>query len=82
MIACDAFYYRTHNQAEIDLVLEGDFGILPIEIKWGMKTDPRRLGALRNFVKEHRAPIGLCINNAERVELLAPGVLQIPVTYL
>lgn len=82
LIACDAFYYRTHNQAEIDLVLEGDFGILPVEIKWGMKTDPRRLTALRNFVKDHRAPIGLCVNNAERVEWLAPGILQIPSTCL
>lgn len=82
LIACDAFYYRTHNHAEIDLVLEGDFGLLPVEIKWGMKTDARQLAALRNFVKDHRAPVGLCINNAERVEWLAPGVLQIPATHL
>lgn len=82
LIDCDPYYYRTHNQAEIDLVLEGDFGLLPIEIKRGMKTDPRQLTALRHFVRDHRAPIGLCINNAERVEWLAPGVLQVPVTCL
>jgi predicted AAA+ superfamily ATPase len=82
MIACDSFYYRTHNQAEIDLVLEGDFGLLPVEIKWGMKTDPRQVIALRNFVKDHRAPIGLCINNSQRIDWLAPGVLQIPATHL
>ncbi len=82
LIACDAFYYRTHNQAEIDLVLEGDFGILPIEIKWGMKTDARQLTALRHFVRDHRAAVGLCINNAERVEWLAPRILQVPATHL
>lgn len=82
MISCDAFYYRTANQAEIDLVLEGDFGLLPIEIKWGMKTGARQLTALRNFVKDHGAAIGLCINNAERVEWLAPHILQVPVTHL
>lgn len=82
LIDCDAFYYRTHNQAEIDLVLEGDFGLLPIEIKWGMRTDPRQLTALRNFVKDHHAPVGLCINNAERADWLAPQILQIPAAHL
>ena len=47
-----------------------------------MKTDARQLTALSNFVRDHRAPIGLCVNNAERVEWLAPRVLQVPATYL
>ena len=29
------YFFRTHNGAEIDLVLEGPFGILPVEIKLG-----------------------------------------------
>ncbi len=81
-ISCDAFYYQTHNQAEIDLILEGDFGLLPVEIKWGFKTDPRRLLSLRRFVEERGAPLGLCVNNAESVEWLAPKILQIPAAYL
>ena len=34
----DYYYYRTKNGAEIDLILEGSFGLLPIEIKFGQKT--------------------------------------------
>ena len=33
--AWSAHYYRTRNRAEIDLVLHGKFGIVPIEIKSG-----------------------------------------------
>lgn len=29
----DYHYYRTRNGEEIDLVLSGEFGLLPIEIK-------------------------------------------------
>ncbi|MCX6349972.1 MAG: ATP-binding protein [Candidatus Aureabacteria bacterium] len=32
-IPCDYYYYRTGAGAEVDLVLEGEFGLLPIEIK-------------------------------------------------
>ena len=34
------YYFRTKNGAEIDLILEGPFGILPIEIKLGSQVRP------------------------------------------
>ena len=82
LLPCEAAYYRTHNDAEIDLILDGDFGTLPVEIKWGTGTDRRKLVALQAFIQDHRLPYGLLINNAERVEWLAPQILQIPATYL
>jgi predicted AAA+ superfamily ATPase len=78
----DFFHYRTQHQAEIDVVLQGDCGLLPIEIKLGTKTDRRQLAALRTFVEERNLPVGLVINNAERPEWLAPKILQIPATCL
>jgi len=34
-----AYYYdRTKHGAEVDLILEGSFGVLPIEIKFGTHT--------------------------------------------
>jgi predicted AAA+ superfamily ATPase len=78
----DFFHYRTQHQAEIDLILQGDFGLVPIEIKLGTKTDGRQLAALRTFVEERRLPIGLVINNAERPEWLAPKILQVPAACL
>ncbi len=82
LISVKSFYYRTHNHAEIDLIIEGDFGFLPIEIKLGTTTDPKRLSALETFVKEHDLPYGLVINNGERVEWLKPRILQVPANYL
>jgi predicted AAA+ superfamily ATPase len=82
LIKVSTYYYRTHNQAEIDLILEGEFGTLPIEIKLGRKTDRRQIATLKAFISEQKLPLGLVINNAEHIEWLAPKVVQIPATFL
>jgi len=76
------YYYRTRNGAEVDLILEGDFGILPIEIKYGMKTDKHQLGSLNQFIKNNNLPFGILINNSEEVTMLAERIIQIPATLL
>jgi predicted AAA+ superfamily ATPase len=78
LMAVESFFYRTHNGAEIDLVLEGDFGLLPIEIKLGARTPPSALTALREFVDEHRLPFGIVINNATETAWLEKKIIQIP----
>jgi predicted AAA+ superfamily ATPase len=78
----DYHYYRTRNGAEVDLVLSGDFGLLPIEIKYGIKTDTRKLAALKRFVKERDLPLGIVVNNADTPELIADRIVQLPVQYL
>lgn len=78
----DYRYYRTKHGFEIDLILDGEFGILPIEIKYGMKTSARNLRSIDSFVKDHKLPYGILINNADRIELLTENVIQIPATYL
>jgi hypothetical protein len=45
-IAFEAYHYRTRGVAEIDLILEGDFGLLPIEIKYSQQNDKRDLRSL------------------------------------
>lgn len=72
------YYYRTRNGAEIDLILDGDFGILPIEIKYGFKTDKSKVTSLRKFITDNNLPFGIVINNSEEVTMLAEGVIQIP----
>jgi predicted AAA+ superfamily ATPase len=81
LIKVSAYYYRTHNQAEIDLILEGELGTLPIEIKLGRKIDRRQIATLKNFISEQNLPIGLVINNAEHIEWLAPKIVQVPATF-
>ncbi len=63
-------YYRTRGGAEIDLILEGPFGVLPIEVKYGSKTTAKQLQNLTAFVKEHHLPYGLLINQADEAERL------------
>ena len=74
----DYYFYRTKNGAEVDLVLEGSFGVLPIEIKFGQKTSARQLSALQRFVKENDLPLGIVINNSTEVRMLAENIVQIP----
>lgn len=75
----EPYFYRTSNQAEIDLVLEGDFGILPIEIKLGTLTDSRQLKALQQFVDDYHLPLGLVLDNSREPAWLAKKIMQIPV---
>ena len=71
-------YFRTKNGAEIDLILEGPFGILPIEIKLGSMTKQRQLQALKNFVNINNLPLGIVVNNSNQVELIADRIIQLP----
>ncbi len=80
--AYQAFYYRTRSGVEIDLILQGPFGILPIEIKSGLSVDERRLKHLEQFIAEHNLPFGLLINQADNPKWLSPHVFQLPVQYL
>ena len=75
----DYYYYRTRNGAEVDLVLEGSFGILPIEIKLGASTRIKQLASLNKFIHDHQLPLGIVINNSEEIKLLNEQVVQIPV---
>jgi len=75
----DYYYYRTRNGAEIDLILEGSFGLLPIEIKFGASTSIKQLTSLRRFIKERDLPFGIVINNAEEVMLLSETIVQVPI---
>jgi uncharacterized protein len=76
------YYYRTRNGAEIDLVLDGEFGILPIEIKYGASTRLKQLKALKNFIFEHDLPLGIVINNSNTVEVISERIIQIPITFI
>lgn len=78
----DYYYYRTRNGAEVDLVLEGSFGLLPIEIKLGAATKLKQLSALNRFIQQQQLPLGIVINNAEEIKLLNEHIIQLPVNYI
>jgi len=76
--ACEYYHYRTGGGAEVDLVLAGDFGVLPIEIKYGQQVTARELRPIQDFIDEHRCPYGIVINNDERVRRYGENLLGIP----
>lgn len=77
-----AYYYRTRDGAEVDLILEGGFGQLPIEIKYGINTKPGQLRSLEKYVEEHQLPLGLVVNQADHITWITRNILQIPMQWL
>ncbi len=73
------YYFRTRNGTEIDLILEGPFGTLPLEIKLGSTIKQKQLQTLKHFVSQQDLPLGIVINNASEVRLVADKILQVPV---
>ena len=74
----DYYFYRTKNGAEVDLVLEGSFGVLPIEVKFGHQTTAKQLASLQRFVKDNDLPLGIVVNNSTEVRMLADRIVQVP----
>lgn len=80
--ACDAYYYRTSGGAEVDLVLDGFFGLLPIEIKRTQRVDLRDLRGIRDFVAERGCPFGIVINNDSQPRLYSEKLVGLPFSFL
>ncbi len=78
----DYFHYRTGAGAEIDLVLEGEFGLLPIEIKFAQNITNKSLRSLRDFIQGYSCEYGLVIHNQESVRLYDKNIIGIPATCL
>jgi len=74
------YYFRTRNGAEIDLILEGPFGTLPIEVKFGSMIQKRHLQTLKNFIDKNDLPLGIVINNGDDIQLVTDRILQLPAT--
>lgn len=55
-----AYHFRTKAGGEIDLILEGSFGLLPVEIKYQANTTKKQLSSMISFVEKHQIPMDLC----------------------
>lgn len=75
-------YYRSAAGAEIDLVIEGKFGIVPIEIKHTQNVNTRQLRALGDFVTEFSCPYGLVINNNDKATQYQENIFGVPFSAL
>jgi uncharacterized protein len=75
-------YYRTIDKSEVDLIVEGFFGEIPIEIKLNSRINKRSLKGLGNFISDMNSPFGLLINRGKGPERLSEKIYQIPVNYI
>ena len=75
-------YYRTIDKSEIDLVIEGTFPAIPIEIKLNSIVNQKALRALEIFIADTKAKYGLLINRGKRIERLSEKIIQIPVNFI
>ncbi len=75
-------YYRTRSKAEIDLILEGRFGTIPVEIKASYSTPKNQLRTLEDFVVRNQCPYGVLINNGDDIYMLSENIIQVPANYL
>ena len=76
--AFEASHYRTAAGGEIDLVLEGDFGLIPIEIKHGQTVRTPELQTLTHFIADSKCAFGLVINNDEKPRFHTDRILGVP----
>ena len=82
LIENEYLYLRTKNKAEIDLIIDGETGLIPIEIKAGASIDPRKLTSLKNFINLTNAQYGILINTALEVRMLTDSIIQVPAMFL
>jgi len=74
----DYYYYRTGGGAEVDLILDGDFGLIPIEIKYSQAVTIKQLRGLKDFIKEQNCRLGIVINNNDVPRLYNDNIVGIP----
>jgi hypothetical protein len=75
-------YYRTVDKSEVDLIIEGRFGIIPIEIKLSSMIRRNSLRGLEIFLKDRQCRFGILVNRGRNIERLSNKIIQIPVHYL
>lgn len=81
-VAYDAYHYRASGGAEVDLVLDGSFGLIAVEIKLGQRVRLQALRSLRDFVRDHECRMGIVISNEDEPRQIDDQVVGIPARYL
>ncbi len=76
------FHYRTGGGAEVDLVVDAEFGRIAVEIKHTSFVESRDLRSLRDFVNEHQARLGVVITNDRTARVLEEKHVALPFAWL
>jgi uncharacterized protein len=80
-VPVNLFHFQTHSGAEVDLIIEHDGTLFPIEIKSTSrlrKTDARGIQAFRETYPKRRTAHGLIIAPVQRAFALTSNVWVLP----
>ncbi len=58
-------FWRTESKAEVDFVIQGDFGLVPVEVKTSCSRVPR---ALKSFIHTYGVKRAVVLSDTYRVE--------------
>jgi uncharacterized protein len=75
------YYYRTADQSEVDLIIDLEGKIIPIEIKTGLFRGKKQIQGLINFVNHYHCDLGILINTDVEVMKITDRIIQIPAAY-
>jgi predicted AAA+ superfamily ATPase len=81
-VGFDPYFYRTAAGAEVDLILDGDFGLVPIEVKYRSAVGRRELRPLRDFMAERGCRVGIVVNNDTEPRLYGEAVVGVPFAWM
>lgn len=73
------YHFRTKAGGEIDLILEGSFGLLPIEVKYHSNTTKKQITSMIQFIEKHELPFGIVLNNCDSPSMITGNIIQVPV---
>jgi hypothetical protein len=75
-------YYRTSAGAEVDLVLEADFGRVAVEVKRTSAPSARDFRGIRDFIREQKARFGIVVNTDAAPRIYEEKIVGLPINWL
>jgi len=70
-------YWRTRAKEEVDIVLAGPGGLLPIEVKYDRKVRPRHLNGIRAFLEKEKERVGIVVGRWDEAGIIEDGKSRI-----
>lgn len=70
-------YWRTRAKEEVDIVLAGPAGLLPIEVKYDRKVRPRHLHGIKAFLEKEKERVGIVVGRWDEAEIIEDGKSRI-----
>ena len=72
------FFWRNPAKNEVDIVLETDSGLLPVEVKYRKQVAYRNMRGMLSFMRAHKVPRGVVVTKDIQDELhLDEGIISL-----